>query len=161
LHALFRYGKSLKKMKKVLLRITMNLTVSKGDRMKKVLLISAMLFFFVLMGAGLAAADQLPEMIAEKMAIKFTRGITNAVTSVVEFPKQTILTGRDMGAVGYVIGPVKGVVMTFYRGLVGVTETLFCMVPQPGYYDPMMEPAYVWQGWEPKRDTSKALSEEK
>lgn len=129
--------------------------------MKKVLLISAIFSALVAMGPGTATADQLPEMIVEKMAVKFTRGITNAVTSIAEFPKQTVLTVRDMGAVGFVIGPIKGVGMTFYRGVIGVAETLFCMVPQPGYYDPMIEPAYVWQGWEPKRDTSKAIVEEK
>ena len=129
--------------------------------MKKVLLLSAFLSAFVVMGPCPATADQLPEMIAEKMAIKFTRGITNTVTSIVEFPKQTILTGRDMGPVGYIIGPIKGVGMTFYRGVIGIVETVFCMVPQPGYYDPMIDPAYVWQGWEPKRDTSKAVFEEK
>jgi putative exosortase-associated protein (TIGR04073 family) len=129
--------------------------------MKKVLLLSAFLSAFVVMGPGPATADQLPEMIAEKMAIKFTRGITNTVTSIVELPKQTILTGRDMGPVGYIIGPIKGVGMTFYRGVIGIVETVFCMVPQPGYYDPMIDPAYVWQGWEPKRDTSKAVTEEK
>src|ERR1035437_7719723 len=129
--------------------------------MKKVLLLSAFLFAFVVMGPGLAAADQQPEMIVEKMAIKFTRGITNTVTSIVELPKQTILTGRDMGPVGYIIGSIKGVGMTFYRGVIGVVETIFCMVPQPGYYDPMIEPTYVWQGWEPKRDTPKIVAEEK
>jgi putative exosortase-associated protein (TIGR04073 family) len=129
--------------------------------MKKVLLLSAFLFAFVVMGPGPATADQQPEMIVEKMAIKFTRGITNTVTSIVELPKQTVLTGREMGAVGYIIGPIKGVGMTFYRGVIGLTETVFCMVPQPGYYDPMMDPEYVWQGWEPKRDTTKVVAEEK
>jgi putative exosortase-associated protein (TIGR04073 family) len=129
--------------------------------MKKVLLLSAFLFAFVVMGPGPAIADQQPEMIVEKMAIKFTRGITNTVTSIVELPKQTVLTGREMGAVGYIIGPIKGVGMTFYRGVIGLTETVFCMVPQPGYYDPMMDPEYVWQGWEPKRDTTKVVAEEK
>ena len=129
--------------------------------MKKVLLLSAFLSAFVVMGPGPATADQLPEMIAEKMAIKFTRGITNTVTSIVELPKQTILTSRDMGPVGFIIGPIKGIGMTFYRGVIGIVETVFCMVPQPGYYDPMIDPAYVWQGWEPKRDTSKAVTEEK
>ncbi|MDD2900676.1 MAG: exosortase system-associated protein, TIGR04073 family [Desulfuromonadaceae bacterium] len=129
--------------------------------MKKVLLLSAFLFTFVAVGSTPAAAEQKPEMIVEKMAIKLTRGVTNAVTSIAELPKQTILTGRDMGAVGYVIGPIKGVGMTLYRALIGVTETVFCMVPQPGYYDPMIDPEYVWQGWEPKRDTSQAIAEQK
>lgn len=129
--------------------------------MKKVLLLSVLLSALVVLGPGLAAADQQPEMIAEKMAIKFVRGITNTVTSIVELPKQTILTGRDMGGVGYVVGPIKGIGMTFYRGVIGIAETVFCMVPQPGYYDPMIDPEYVWQGWDPKRDTSKAVIEEK
>lgn len=129
--------------------------------MKKALLLAAFLCVFVVMGPGLATADQQPEMIAEKMAVKLTRGITNTVTSVIELPKQTILTVRDMGVAGIIIGPIKGVGMTVYRGVVGVAETLFCMVPQPGYYDPMIDPAYVWQGWEPKRDTTKVVVEEK
>jgi len=129
--------------------------------MKKVLLITAFLSVFVVLRPGLATADQQPEVIVEKMAIKLTRGVTNVVTSIVELPKQTILTGRDMGAVGYVIGPIKGVGMTVYRGVIGVVETVFCMVPQPGYYDPMIDPEFVWQGWDPKRDTTKAVAEEK
>lgn len=123
--------------------------------MKKVLLLSV-LFSIVIMSAAPVFADQQPEMIAEKMAMKFTRGVTNTFTSIVELPKQTILTGREMGPVGYAVGAVKGVGMTFYRGLVGITEAVFCMVPQPGYYDPMIDPVYVWQGWDPKRDTTKS-----
>lgn len=129
--------------------------------MKKVLLIVALLSAFAAVAPGLATADQQPEMIAEKMAVKLTRGVTNAVTSIVELPKQTILTGRDMGPVGYIVGPIKGVGMTLYRGVIGVVEVVFCMVPQPGYYDPMMDPEFVWQGWEPKRDTTKVDVEEK
>lgn len=129
--------------------------------MKKVLLMFALLSVFAAVAPGLATADQQPEMIAEKMAVKLTRGVTNAVTSIVELPKQTILTGRDMGPVGYIVGPIKGVGMTLYRGVIGVVEVVFCMVPQPGYYDPMIDPEFVWQGWEPKRDTTKVAVEEK
>ncbi|MEI7815742.1 MAG: exosortase system-associated protein, TIGR04073 family [Desulfuromonadales bacterium] len=126
--------------------------------MKKVLLLSALITVFAGFDPSMVRADQQPEMIAEKMAVKFVRGITNTVTSIVELPKQTIITGREMGSVGYIIGPIKGVGMTFYRGVIGMAETIFCMVPQPGYYDPMIDPEYVWQGWEPKRDTSKAVA---
>ena len=127
--------------------------------MKKLLLVSVFLCAFVVLAPGRATADQQPEVIVEKMAIKLVRGVTNTFTSIVELPKQTILTGRDMGPVGYVIGPVKGVGMTLYRAVIGITEAVFCMVPQPGYYDPMIDPEYVWQGWEPKRDTTKAIEE--
>jgi putative exosortase-associated protein (TIGR04073 family) len=104
-------------------------------------------------------ADQQPEMIAEKMAVKLTRGLANTATCIVELPKQSMLTVRDMGGVGYVVGPAKGVIMTLYRGFIGMTEALFFLVPQPGYYDPMIEPAYVWEGWEPKRDLSAISSQ--
>lgn len=129
--------------------------------MKKILLLSALLFTLAATVPQAALAEQQPEMIAEKMAIKFTRGIANTFTSIAELPKQTVLTVRDMGPVGYVIGPLKGVGMTLYRGFIGMTEAVFFLVPQPGYYDPMIDPAYVWEGWEPKRDTTQAVSEEK
>ena len=129
--------------------------------MKMFLLISALLVASVVMPPSPVRAEQKPEMIAEKMAVKFTRGIANTLTSILEFPKQTVLTTREMGGAGLLVGPLKGVGMTLYRGIVGVAEAVFFMVPQPGYYDPMIDPPYVWQGWEPKGDTSKAVSEEK
>ncbi len=126
--------------------------------MKITPLLSAMLLLTVMLAA--ARADQQPEMIAEKMAVKLTRGATNVATCVVELPKQTVLTVREMGAAGYLVGPIKGVGMTLYRGFIGLTEMVFFLVPQPGYYDPMIDPAYVWRGWAPKRDTSPLLPEE-
>jgi putative exosortase-associated protein (TIGR04073 family) len=127
--------------------------------MKTNLLLPVVLLAVVLTVPVLVRADQQPEMIAEKMAVKFTRGIANTATCIVEIPKQSMLTVRDMGGVGYVVGPAKGVIMTLYRGIIGMTEALFFLVPQPGYYDPMMEPSYVWEGWEPKRDMSAISSQ--
>ena len=97
-----------------------------------------------------------PESIAEKMSFKLVRGVTNIATSIVELPKQTYLTGKTHGAVGYVVGPIKGAGMTLYRCFIGITETLFFLVPQPGYYDPMIDPEFVWKGWEnPKAESVK------
>ena len=123
------------------------------------------LFLTLLVMIALAApisafADEQPEMIAGKMAMKFTRGMANSVTGIVELPKQTILTVREMGGVGYVVGPLKGIGMTVYRTLIGAGEMVFFLVPQPGYYDPMIDPAYVWEGWETKRETTLLLTEE-
>lgn len=98
-------------------------------------------------------AEQQPEIIVEKMTVKLLRGLTNCVTSVAEIPKQTVISVRDMGGVGYVAGPLKGIGMTVYRAFIGATETAFFLVPQPGYYDPMIDPPYVWEGWGPKRGT--------
>jgi putative exosortase-associated protein (TIGR04073 family) len=92
-----------------------------------------------------------PEGIVDKMSFKFVRGVTNVATSIVEIPKQSYLTVRDRGAVGYVVGPIKGIGMTVYRAVLGAVEAVCFMVPQPGYYDPMLEPEYVWQGWEEMR----------
>lgn len=129
--------------------------------MKKYRMLPALLIVFMLAAPLSAAAEQQAEMIVEKMAVKFTRGVANTFTSIVELPKQSILTVRDMGGPGYVVGPLKGIGMTLYRGFIGITEAVFCVVPQPGYYDPMIDPPYVWQGWEAKRDTSVPLAEEK
>ena len=128
--------------------------------MRKCQLLSALFFVLLIVAPVAAFADQQPEMIAEKMAVKFTRGVANVTTSIVELPKQTVLTVRDMGGVGYVIGPLKGVGMTLYRGFIGLAEAVFFLVPQPGYYDPMIDPTYVWEGWEPKRDTTAVLPAE-
>ncbi|MBK5277214.1 MAG: exosortase system-associated protein, TIGR04073 family [Desulfuromonadales bacterium] len=129
--------------------------------MKKRAFIPLLLLSILLMIPLAVSAEQQPEVIAGKMAVKLTRGLANAVTAPVELPKQIILTGRDMGAVGYlVVGPLKGIGMTFYRGIIGLTETVFFAVPQPGYYDPTIDPAYVWEGWEPtRRDMTPIVSE--
>lgn len=100
---------------------------------------------------GFAQEEQKPEAIVEKMAFKLARGLANVTTSIVELPKQSYLTVRDRGNAGYVIGPLKGIGMTLYRALMGTAETVFFLVPQPGYYDPMIDPDYVWNGWEEKR----------
>lgn len=98
-----------------------------------------------------AIDGQQPEAVAEKMAFKLVRGVTNVVTSVAEIPKQTYLMVRDRDGIGYVVGPLKGLGMGVYRMFAGLTETVFFAVPQPGYYDSMIDPEFVWQGWEEKR----------
>ncbi len=117
--------------------------------MKRVLTVSALL---LLLATNLyAAGEPQPEAITGKMAVKFGRGLTNVVTSVVEIPRQTVLLGREMGGVGYLLGPFSGVMMTGYRALMGVAEMVLFPVPAPGYYDPMIDPAFVWVGRGPKR----------
>ena len=108
---------------------------------------------------ALAQETQRPEAVVEKMAFKLARGVTNVTTSIVELPKQSYLTVRSRGNVGYVIGPIKGIGMTVYRALIGTVETIFFLVPQPGYYDPIVEPEYVWQGWEERRTDAAQVRE--
>ena len=115
----------------------------------KVTLLS--LLFILFATASFALEGQQPEAIAEKMAFKLVRGVANVTTSLAEIPKQSYLMVRDRGGVGYLVGPLKGMGMAFYRLFAGVTETVFFAVPQPGYYDSMIYPEYVWQGWQEKR----------
>src|SRR5689334_3607240 len=111
----------------------------------------SLLLLLLLATPVLAMEEQQPEAITEKMAFKLVRGVANVVTSVGEIPKQTYLMVRDRDGIGYVVGPLKGLGMAVYRLIAGVTETVFFAVPQPGYYDPLIQPEYVWQGWEEKR----------
>jgi len=100
---------------------------------------------------GFAEESEKPENIVGKMSYKFTRGVTNLATAPAEIPKQCILSARDDGAVGFVIGPLKGIGMTVYRAFIGSIESIFFLVPQPGNYDSTIDPEFVWNGWEKQR----------
>ena len=128
--------------------------------MKTLFLAVAFLFAAMINVPAFATEIPKPESIAEKMSFKLVRGVTNFATAIAEIPKQTILTARNHGKVGYVVGPIKGVGMTLYRGFIGLTEAVFFMVPQPGYYDPMIDPEFVWQGWNEQRGESMSQQEE-
>ena len=118
--------------------------------------ISSALLLALLLLSGIscpvfAQEDQRSDVILEKMSYKLSRGIANMATCIVELPKQTFMTTRDKGGIGIIIGPMKGVGMTLYRAFTGVAETVFFLVPQPGYYNTMIEPDFVWNGWEDTR----------
>ncbi len=85
-----------------------------------------------------ALEGQQPEAVAEKMAFKLVRGVANVTTSVVEIPKQSYLMVRDRGRIGYLVGPLKGMGMAFYRLFAGVTET-GCS-PHERHADPLYRP---------------------
>jgi len=114
----------------------------------------SLLLLFSLSAPCFAQGEPKPEKVIGNMSTKFARGITNVATSFIEIPKQSILSIRDQGAVGLVVGPLKGIGMTVYRAAIGTFETAFFMVPQPGYYDPMVDPDYVWNGWEKEQPSN-------
>lgn len=119
--------------------------------MRRSAAIVPLLMLFTLVSPAFGQESVKPEAVVEKMAFKLVRGLTNVGTSIVEIPKQSYLSVRDRGNIGYVIGPLKGLGMGIYRALIGSVEAVFFMVPQPGYYDPMVDPEYVWKGWEERR----------
>jgi len=95
-----------------------------------------------------AQESQRTEIVMGRMSYKLVRGVTNAATCFIELPKQIYLASRDRGTVGIVTGPLTGIGMTIYRAFAGAAETALFLVPQPGYYDPMINPDFVWKGWE-------------
>lgn len=121
--------------------------------MKKTLLAAAML---MLIATQLHAASdsEKSEAITTKMAVKCGRGLINIATSPLEIPRQIATMTKDYGFPGTLLGPFSGILMTGYRALIGTTETVFFMVPAPGYYDNMMDPEFVWVGWNSKQKKS-------
>ena len=89
----------------------------------RLLAISVPLFLVLAFAMPVFAEEgQRSDAIAEMMAYKLTRGVTNLATSIVEIPKQTYLTVRDEGGIGCAIGPLKGLGMTAYRAFIGATK---------------------------------------
>jgi putative exosortase-associated protein (TIGR04073 family) len=87
-----------------------------------------------------------PQEVIDGMANKAVRGTANVATGWVELPKQIYLTVRDEGAVkGIFVGPLKGIGMTLVRTFAGAGELLTFFVAYPGFYDPIIEPEYVWE----------------
>jgi putative exosortase-associated protein (TIGR04073 family) len=83
--------------------------------------------------------------IVDGMATKGVRGAANIALGWVEFPKQIYVTGAKDGWLrGAVIGPLKGIGMTVVRTVSGAGELLTFFVAYPGFYDPWIEPRFVW-----------------
>ncbi len=86
-----------------------------------------------------------PQDVVDAMATKGVRGAANILTGWVEFPKQIYVTGENDGWLrGAVIGPFKGIGMTVVRTVSGAGELLTFFLAYPGFYDPWIEPRFVW-----------------
>ncbi len=109
--------------------------------------------FLVLMGTGVYADDDLrpiedhsPQDVVGGIGNKAARGIANVATGWLELPKQIYVTSKESGAVqGIFLGPLKGIGMTIVRTLAGAGELATFIIPYPGFYDPFIQPQYVWQ----------------
>jgi putative exosortase-associated protein (TIGR04073 family) len=87
-----------------------------------------------------------PQEIVGGIANKTIRGVANVATGWVEIPKQIYLTFSEEGpAKGLTAGPLNGIGMTLVRTVTGVVEIATFFIPVPGFYDPLVEPEYVWQ----------------
>jgi putative exosortase-associated protein (TIGR04073 family) len=123
-----------------------SLLASGGTDMRTRFIVLPFFLIFLVTIVPVHAADG-PEsdVIVEHMAVKLVRGVTNIATSVVELPKQTYLTIKEDGASGFVIGPLKGIGMTLARTTAGALELFTFFLAYPGFYDPYIDPQYVWE----------------
>jgi putative exosortase-associated protein (TIGR04073 family) len=102
---------------------------------------------------GIASADNYqtienssPQEVVDGMAGKAGRGLANVTTGWMELPKQIYTTSKEDGtAMGIFLGPLKGLGMTVVRTLSGVGELATFFVAYPGFYDPYLDPPYIWQ----------------
>ena len=111
--------------------------------------ILTILFLGFLMSAGSLRAENAPsyaEDVVQDMSSKLNRGVVNVLTGWGEIPRQMIKTGHDKSGWAVIPGGIPaGVIMTVARTGVGLFETVFFFVPIHDSYDPILEPAYVWQ----------------
>jgi len=90
--------------------------------------------------------DASAQEVVDGMANKFARGVANAATGWLEFPKQIYVTWQEQGpAKGLTVGPLKGVGMTVARTVAGAGEAATFFIAWPGFFEPYLDPAYVWQ----------------
>ncbi len=81
---------------------------------------------------------------------KLGRGLTNAVTGVVEIPKQIYLVSQEKEPItGITYGTAKGICYGLMRTAAGVYDTLAFAIPP--YDKPVMEPAFVFEGWQAEK----------
>ena len=87
-----------------------------------------------------------PEPYLEKASYKLVRGVTNVITSPGEIPKQIVVTSRERGGLGALLGIFKGVGMTAMRVGSGVWEAITFFAPNDldGNFGPILKPEYVW-----------------
>ena len=89
--------------------------------------------------------DASAEEVVSGMSDKATRGLVNVATGWLEFPRQIYATYQDHGAVqGCLVGPFMGIGMMMTRTVAGVLEFATFYLAFPGFYDPYLEPRYVW-----------------
>lgn len=94
----------------------------------------------------LTVDDASAEEVVGGMSGKAARGLVNVATGWLEFPRQIYTNYRDHGAVqGALVGPFMGIGMAMARTVSGALEFATFYLAYPGFFDPYLEPAYVWE----------------
>ena len=121
----------------------------KLQKLGPVLLMGLLVSFLT---SGVAMADTFrtvdsasAEEVVAGMSAKASRGLVNVATGWLELPRQIHSTYREHGPVqGCLVGPFKGIGMMAVRTFSGVLEFATFYLAFPGFYDPYLEPRYVW-----------------
>ena len=77
---------------------------------------------------------------------KLGRGIANTATGWVEIPMEigrSVEKSGDMA--GLITGPLKGIAKAIGRTVVGIYDIVTFLIPLPRRYEPVIEPAYVFE----------------
>jgi putative exosortase-associated protein (TIGR04073 family) len=105
-------------------------------------------FLLLLVAVVLASNLIITPCFADPMQ-KLGRGLVNTLTGVVEIPKKVYMISKDDNVLlGLTWGLVKGAAVGLLRTACGVYETLTFPIPAPADYEPIMDPEFVFEGWE-------------
>lgn len=88
-----------------------------------------------------ATADSYPENATSKLG----SGAANAVSGLVEIPKNVMIASREEGPLyGMTFGLVAGILHTVGRTIYGVLDIATFMIPT----QPLVEPNYIWNDFD-------------
>ncbi len=90
--------------------------------------------------------DSSAQSIVSGMSGKASRGIANVATGWLELPMQIYVASKEGDTAKAVfLGPLMGIGMMVARTVAGAVELATFFVPYPGFYDPLIDPPYVWE----------------
>ena len=103
-------------------------------------------FITILIGFLTPAVYAEEESLVLQSGKKLARGATNLATGWLEVPKQIYEVGQVEGwFAGILRAPFDGLGMSLARTIAGAYEILTFPVPAPLHYQPLLQPAYVWE----------------
>ncbi len=107
-------------------------------------IVASLIVVLATMTAAAPAFAMDPGQYASGAGAKLGRGVLNTATGWGEIPKQTFIGSKEEGVLGGVEGFFKGIGLGVARTLSGAFEIATFWVPVPGQFEPVMQPATVF-----------------
>jgi len=119
-------------------------------KLKKIFVMIPALVLILASSALGAAPKTVDEASAQEvtggMSGKAVRGLANIATGWLELPKQVYLGAvKESSFKDTVASPLKGIGMAVVRTVSGVGELATFFLAVPGFYDPWIQPEFVWE----------------